>query len=76
MRAMQKRLDGVNATWPQVTAVDVYTIHNIHSAMRAYLLNSLGAASQHGFTWHNARPPVTGLEFEMDLRGVRMELSI
>jgi hypothetical protein len=30
MRTMQKRLDAVDAKLSQVTAVDVYTIHNIH----------------------------------------------
>jgi hypothetical protein len=76
MRAMQTRLDAIDARMAQVTAVDVYTTHSIHSAMRAFLLESLGAASGHGLTWYYAQPPITGLEFEMDLRGVRMELSI
>jgi hypothetical protein len=76
MRAMRTRLDAIDAPLSQVTAVDVYTIHSIHSAMLALLLESLGAASAHGLTWYYAQPPITGLEFEMDLRGVRMELSI
>jgi len=27
-------------------------------------------------TWHFARPPVQGLDFEMDVRGVAYELVI
>lgn len=76
MQAMQKRLDAVDATWSEVTSVQVYTIHNIHSAMRASLMKSLGVASQRGLTWYNARPPITGIEFEMDLRGVRVEFCL
>ena len=76
MQEMQRRLDAVDADWSQVTVVDVYTVHTIHSAMRASLLKSIGAAGQHGFTWYHARPPIAGLEFEMDLRGVRVELCI
>jgi hypothetical protein len=76
MQEMQRRLDAVDADWSQVTVVDVYTVHTIHSAMRASLLKSLGAAGQHGFTWYHARPPIAGLEFEMDLRGVRVELCV
>jgi hypothetical protein len=76
MHEMQRRLDAVDADWSQVTVVDVYTVHTLHSAMRASLLKSLGAAGQHGFTWYHARPPIAGLEFEMDLRGVRVELCI
>ena len=29
-----------------------------------------------GFTWHFARPPVQGLDFEMDARGVAQEFAI
>jgi hypothetical protein len=28
------------------------------------------------FTWHFARPPVQGLDFEMDARGVAQEFAI
>jgi len=30
-------------------------------------------AAHSGLTWHFCRPPVRGLEFEMDCRGVRSE---
>lgn len=30
-------------------------------------------AARSGLTWHFCRPPVRGLEFEMDCRGVRFE---
>jgi hypothetical protein len=29
-----------------------------------------------GLTWHFARPPVQGLDFEVDVRGVAHELVI
>jgi hypothetical protein len=29
-----------------------------------------------GLTWHFARPPVQGLDFEVDVRGVATELVI
>jgi len=29
-----------------------------------------------GLSWHFARPPVEGLDFEMDVRGVARELVI
>jgi hypothetical protein len=76
VRAMQNRLEALGALLSEVTAVNIYTIHTIHSAMRASLLSSLGAASDHGITWHNARPPISGLEFEMDLRGLCTELCV
>ena len=30
-------------------------------------------AARHGLTWHYNRPPVIGLDYEMDCRGVAME---
>jgi hypothetical protein len=33
-------------------------------------------ASPGGLTWHFARPPVQGLDFEMDVRGVAQEFVI
>jgi len=36
-------------------------------------LSRRGAAARHGLTWHLARPPVQGLEYEMDCRSVPVE---
>jgi hypothetical protein len=33
-------------------------------------------ATPGGLTWHFARPPVQGLDVEMDVRGVAHELAI
>jgi hypothetical protein len=30
--------------------------------------------ARNGFTWHFARPPVEGLDFEVDCRGAPIEL--
>jgi hypothetical protein len=29
-----------------------------------------------GLTWHHARPPVVGLEYEMDVRGAAREIVL
>ena len=36
----------------------------------------IGAASQHGITWHYSRPPIVSIEYEMDLRGCRREVVV
>ena len=33
-------------------------------------------AAPAGLTWHYCRPPIVGLEYEMDLRGVALERVI
>ena len=70
---MEKRLAGLGAGWEQVTAVDVYTAHSIFSLLEPLLLPRLGPAKVHGVRWHFVRPPVQGMEFEMDVRGCRQE---
>jgi len=35
-----------------------------------------GAAALHGVRWFPSRPPVVGLDYEMDLRGVAREIWI
>ena len=70
------RLAGLGATWSDVTAVDIYTPHPIHSLLGSAILPRMGPAAVHGAHWFLSRPPIEGLEFEMDMRGVRREIRI
>jgi hypothetical protein len=76
MDLMEARLRGLEVTWEQVTAVDVYTVHPIEPFLEDVLLRRMGRAAVHGIRWHYSRPPIERIEFEMDLRGVRSELRI
>ena len=73
---MKKRLAALGADWPQVTAVSVYTVQNICPLLAPLLLPRLGPAKIHGLRWHFVRPPVQGMEFEMDLSGSRRMLVL
>ena len=57
--------------WADTTATQVYTVHNLYPFMADEIVRR-GAGSA-GLTWHFNRPPVQGLEFEMDCRGIRCE---
>ena len=76
MEAIQSRLAGVEATWSHVTAVDIYTVHSIHAYLGPTILALMGPAAIHGVHWFYSRPPIVGVEFEMDLRGVRQEIRL
>ncbi|HEX5815046.1 MAG TPA: RidA family protein, partial [Methylomirabilota bacterium] len=76
MDVMRTRLRGLGADWPDVTAIDVYTPHPIEPFARDLLLRAAGPAAVHGVRWFPSRPPVEGLEFEMDMRGVARELVL
>jgi hypothetical protein len=75
MDVMQQRLQALGADWSRVTAIDVYTAHPIHDLIEA-ILGPAGPAAIHGVRWFPSRPPIHGLEFEMDLRGVARELVL
>jgi hypothetical protein len=70
---VEGRMSGLGACWNDVTASQVYTVHENWSAE---IMRRVGAAARQGVTWFYARPPIAGLEFEMDVRGCRRELVI
>ena len=72
--SMQARLAGLQATWPDVTSVDVYTIQPLQPILADTILKVMGMAAGRGVNWFYSRPPIVGLEFEMDMRGVRQEI--
>jgi hypothetical protein len=70
------RLAGLGRGWAEVTAVDVYTPHPIRGFLEKTILGRMGPAAVHGVHWYPSRPPIEGLEYEMDMRGVRREVRL
>ena len=73
LRVMQERLSGLEANWEMVSTVNVYTLCPIHIIMND-LIKTIGPAARHGITWSYGVPPIQGLDFEMDVRGIRKEI--
>jgi hypothetical protein len=73
---MSERLAAMNLDWDAATQSNVYCVHDIHPLMAGTILPKLGAAGHHGVRWHYAAPPVLEIEYEMDVRGVRQELTV
>lgn len=71
---MERRLGLLGFDWADTTATQVYTVHNLYPFLADEIIRR-GAAPA-GLTWHFNRPPVQGLEFEMDCRGVMSERAI
>jgi hypothetical protein len=74
LECMEQRMAAIGATWADTTAVQVYTVYDLHPFLGDEIVRR--GAAQHGLTWHFARPPVEGLEYEMDCRGVPIEHHI
>lgn len=68
---MENRMRALGFGWADTTAVQLYTVHDIHP----FMADELGrrGAMRDGLTWHLNRPPVVELEYEMDCRGVHHE---
>jgi len=68
---MERRLAALGTSWAAVTATQVYTVQDFHPFIAEELLAR--GAGPHGLTWHFDRPPVVGLDYEMDCRGIHIE---
>lgn len=68
---MENRMRALGFDWRTATATQVYTVHDIHPFLGDELVRR--GAMRAGLTWHFNRPPVLGLEYEMDCRGVAFE---
>lgn len=72
--AMEQRMAALGFAWRDVLASQMYTVHDPYPFL-ADEIERRGAAD-HGLTWHYARPPVVGLDYEMDVRAVPVELAV
>lgn len=71
MKEMERRLQLLGFAWADTTAVQAYTVHDIHPFLADAIVKR--GAARTGLTWHYCRPPVLELEYEMDCRGVGRE---
>ena len=71
---MERRMTALGFGWGDVTTTQLYTIFDIHPFLAEEFV-ARGAAPA-GLTWHYARPPVEGLDLEIDVRGLTRELVI
>ncbi|MEZ5906352.1 MAG: hypothetical protein R3C69_15075 [Geminicoccaceae bacterium] len=68
---MERRMAALGFAWTDTTASQAYTVFDFFPVFAEEIVPA-GAAA-HGLTWFYERPPVVGLDFEMDCRGVARE---
>ena len=71
---LEERMSIFGTGWADTTATQAYTVYNPHPFVADAIVQR--GAARHGLTWHLARPPVAGLEYEMDCRAVPLEHHI
>jgi len=67
----ERRLRALGSGWGDVSAVQVYTVHDVFPWIGEELVAR--RALRGGLTWHLTRPPVVDIDFEMDCRSVALE---
>lgn len=74
MKVMQERLSSLRAGWEDVSSISIYTSIPLHALIVDTILKPIGTAALQGVTWYYSNPPIKGLAYEMDMRGIRKEL--
>lgn len=69
---MAGRLAALGRSWADALDVQVYTVHDVGPLVMDEIVRK-GAAPVSAITWHLCRPPVVGLETEMDVRAPAAE---
>jgi hypothetical protein len=72
--AMERRMAALGRSWADVTATQLYTVFDIYPALVEEFVRRGATAA--GLTWHYARPPVLGLDVEVDVRGLSREIAL
>lgn len=68
---MEARMSALHVGWGDSSVSQVYTVHDLHPFFADEIVRR--GAAEGGLTWYYARPPVRGLEYEMDVRGIPLE---
>ena len=71
---MERRLGLLGFSWKDAISTQAYTVQNIGHLVGEVLAARGGCDG--GLSWVYARPPVVGLEFEMDVRGAAREIVL
>jgi hypothetical protein len=69
------RLVELGFDWHHATHVELYAAEEIPGAMAALAAKATGAMPR-GVRWHYGRPPVTGLELELEARAIAREMIV
>jgi hypothetical protein len=68
---MERRMGALGFTWRDTTATQVYTVYDLHPFLAEEIVKR--GAAHAGLTLQYCRPPVVGLDYEMDCRGLAVE---
>jgi hypothetical protein len=71
---MERRLKALGFGWQDAVSTQAYTVQDIGALVGEEIFKH--GAAPGGLSWHFCRPPVEGLEYEMDVRGAAREIVL
>lgn len=71
---MERRLKALGFAWRDAISTQAYTVQDIGPLVGEEIVKK--GAAPGGLSWHFCRPPVVGLEYEMDVRGAAREIVL
>jgi hypothetical protein len=71
---LERRMSLLGFDWLMTTGNGLYCVHDIFQALTDEI--AVRGAAAAGITWHLCRPPISGLEFEIDTRSVSVERTV
>lgn len=71
---MASRLKALGFEWKDASHVQAHTVQNIGPVVAEEIFKR--GVAPGGLTWNFCRPPVVGLEYEMDVRGAASEIVL
>jgi len=72
--AMERRLSALGFGWADARSTQAYAVHDIGALVGPEI--AAHGVAPNGLTWHFCRPPVVGIDFEMDVRGAALDLVL
>jgi hypothetical protein len=71
---MERRLKALGFGWQDAVSTQAYTVQDIGALVGEEIFRK--GVAPGGLSWHFTRPPVVGLEYEMDVRGAAREIVL
>ena len=71
---MERRLKALGFGWQDAVSTQAYSVQDIGALVGEEIFRK--GVAPGGLSWHFTRPPVVGLEYEMDVRGAAREIVI
>ena len=71
---MERRLKALGFGWQDAVSTQAYSVQDIGALVGEEIFRK--GVAPGGLCWHFTRPPVVGLEYEMDVRGAAREIVL